>query len=62
MHKRLAALAAEAHLTLAFLHAQGFVYHLADPEHRDVRYAAVHAAGAIFSGISFFRHLRGHEN
>lgn len=60
MHTKLKALAAEAHLTLALMHAQGVVYHLADPDNRSVKYAAVHGACVIFSGFSFLRHLRGH--
>lgn len=61
MHTKLKALAAEAHLTLALMHAQGVVYHLAEPDERDVKYALIHGACVIFSGFSFLRHLRGHE-
>lgn len=56
--KRMNALATQAHGALTLMHLQGVVYHLADPENRDLRYALAHGAAAIFSGASFLRHLR----
>lgn len=58
MKTRMGALAAEAHLTLTLLHLQGVVFHMVDEKHRSLPYAAVHFGAAVFSGVSFLRHLR----
>lgn len=55
---RMSTLAAEAHLALTFLHAQGVVYHLTDEEERSLLYAGVHGAAAVFSGAAFLRHWK----
>lgn len=62
MTNRLNTLALEAHLTLALLHAQGVVYHLTDPRHRSLLYAAVHGAASLFSAVSVVRHMETPED